>query len=209
MIATGAGLRVQRRLLLVLLVGLALALVGGCSSDPACLAVPLLPQCFEDDDEDEVKNVVATVPADDNTVPAVQDRPFPIANGQVFGGNIGNLPVILTFTTPRAFTMTSAATGLSLSGTVSYGSDASCTLTVTAGGLGALSVSTCHLIVNAHNVVVGTGQVSGTISLVLSNDAGMTITSDVLPATVFINEDGELFVVNPVTGVSVDMGIEP
>ena len=208
MIDTGAGLRVRRRLLLVLLVCLALPLVGGCSSDPECIAVPFLPKCF-DDDEDEVKNVVATVPADDNTVPAVQGRPFTIANGQVFGGNIGNLPVILTFTTPRAFTMTSAATGLSLSGTVSYGSDASCTLTVTAGGLGALSVSTCNLIVNAHNVVVGTGQVSGTISLVLSNDAGITITSDVLPATVFINEDGELFVVNPVTGVSVDMGIEP
>src|SRR4029453_3979930 len=62
---------------------------------------------------------------------------------------------------------------------------------------------------NANNVVVGTGQVSGTIALVLSNDAGMTITSDALPATVFINEEGELFVVNPGTGVAVDMGIEP
>jgi hypothetical protein len=208
MIDTGAGVRVRRRLLLVLLVCLALPLVGGCSSDPECIAVPFLPKCF-DDDEDEVKNVVATVPADDNTVPAVQGRPLTIANGQVFGGNIGNLPVILTFTTPRAFTMTSAATGLSLSGTVSYGSDASCTLIVTEGGLGTLSVSTCNLIVNANNVVVGTGQVSGTISLVLRNDAGMTITSDALSTTVFINEDGELFVVNPVTGVSVDMGIEP
>ena len=208
MIDTGAGVRVRRRLLLVLLVCLALPLVGGCSSDPECIAVPFLPQCF-DDDEDEVKNVVATVPADDNTVPAVQGRPLTIANGQVFGGNIGNLLVILTFTTPRAFTMTSAATGLSLSGTVSYGSDASCTLIVTEGGLGTLSVSTCNLIVNANNVVVGTGQVSGTISLVLRNDAGMTITSDALSTTVFINEDGELFVVNPVTGVSVDMGIEP
>ena len=32
-----------------------------------------------------------------------------IANGGVFGENIGNLPVIVTFTTPRAFTLTSAA----------------------------------------------------------------------------------------------------
>ena len=209
MIDTGAGVRVRPRLLLVLLVCLALPLVGGCSSDPECIAVPFLPQCFDDDDEDEVKNVVATVPADDNTVPAVQGRPLTIANGQVFGGNIGNLPVIVTFTTPRAFTLTSAATGLSVSGTVSYGSEASCTLTVTAGGGGTLSVSTCTLIVNANNVVVGTGQVSGTIALVLRNDAGMTITSDALSTTVFINEDGELFVVNPVTGVAVDMGIEP
>jgi hypothetical protein len=208
MIDTGAGVRVRRQLLLVLLVCLALPLVGGCSADPECIAVPFLPQCF-DDDEDEVKNVVATVPADDNTVPAVQDRPLTIANGQVFGGNIGNLPVIVTFTTPRAFTLTGAATGLSVSGTVSYGSDASCTLIITEGGLGALSVSTCNLIVNAHNVVVGTGQVSGTISLVLRNDAGITITSDALSTTVFLNEDGALFVVNPVTEVAVDMGIEP
>ena len=114
----------------------------------------------------------------------------------------------MTFTTPRAFTLTSAATGLVVECTVSHGSEASCTLTVTAGGEAAPSVSTCNLI-HAHNVVVGTGQVSGTISLVLRNDAGTTITSDALPATVFINGEGALFVVNPVTGVAVDMGIEP
>ena len=79
--------------------------------------------CGGDDDEDEVRNVVATVPVGDDTVAAVQGRTFTIANGQVFGGNVGNHPVILTFTTPRTFTMTRAATGLSLSGTVSYGSE--------------------------------------------------------------------------------------
>jgi Flp pilus assembly protein TadG len=165
--------------------------------------------CGGDDDEVEIINVNATVEADDDTVPAVQGRPFTIANGQVFGGNIGNLPIIFTFTTPREFTATRAATGLSLSGTVSYGSDDSCTFTVTTGGQGALSVSNCNLLVNANNVVVGTGQVSGTIALVLRNNAGITITSDPLPATVFINGDGELFVVNPVTGVSVNMDVEP
>jgi hypothetical protein len=51
MIDTGAGLRVRRRLLLVLLVCIALPLVGGCSFDPECIAVPFLPQCFEDDEE--------------------------------------------------------------------------------------------------------------------------------------------------------------
>ena len=165
--------------------------------------------CGGDDDEVEIKNVAETVEADDDTVPAVQGRPFTIANGQVFGGNIGNLPVIFTFTTLREFTVTRAATGLSLSGTVSYGSDDSCTFTVTTGGQGALPVSNCNLLVNANNVVVGTGQVSGTIALVLRNNAGITITSDPLPATVFINGDGELFVVNPVTGVSVNMDVEP
>ena len=53
MIDTGAGLRVRRRMLLVLLVCLALPLVGGCSSDPECIAVPFLPQCFEDDEEEK------------------------------------------------------------------------------------------------------------------------------------------------------------
>ena len=60
MIDTGAGLRVRRRLLLVLLVCIALPLVGGCSSDPECIAVPFLPQCFEDDDEEEKTDDTAT-----------------------------------------------------------------------------------------------------------------------------------------------------
>jgi hypothetical protein len=60
MIAPGAGLRVRRRMLLVLLVCIALPLVGGCSSDPECIAVPFLPQCFEDDDEEEKTDDTAT-----------------------------------------------------------------------------------------------------------------------------------------------------
>ena len=163
--------------------------------------------CGGDDDEDAVRSFVATVPANNTTVAAVQGRTFTIANGQVFGGPVGSNPVSLTFTTPTSFTLT--RTGLSLSGNISYGSNASCTFVVASGGQGALSVSTCNLIVNANNVIVGTGQVSGTISLVLRNGAGITITSDPLPATVFINGDGELFVVNPVTGVSVNMGVKP
>jgi hypothetical protein len=163
--------------------------------------------CGGDDDEGEVKNVVATVAADQVTVPAVQGRPFTIANGQVFGGPVGSNSITLTFTTPTTFSITRP--GLSLIGNVSYGSNASCTFVITSGGQGALDVDTCNLIVNANNVVVGTGQASGTISLVLNNGSGITITSDALPATVFIDGDGALFVVNPVTGVSVDMGIEP
>jgi len=164
--------------------------------------------CGGDDEEGEVKNVVATVPADEDTIAAVQGRTFTFANGQVFGGSVpGNLPVSLTFTTPTTFTLTRTATNLSLSGRVDYEGEDSCTFIPLSGP--ALEVDTCNLIVNANNVVVGTGQVSGTISLVLNNGSGITITSDALPATVFINSDGELFVVNPVTGVSVDTGIEP
>jgi hypothetical protein len=164
--------------------------------------------CGGDDEEGEVKNVVATVPADEDTIAAVQGRTFTIANGQVFGGPVGSNPISLTFTTPATFTLTQSQPPLSLIGNVDYDDD-SCRFVVTSGGQGALTVETCNLIVNANNVVVGIGQVSGTISLVLNNDAGITITSDALPTTVFIDGDGELFVVNPVTGVSVDMGIEP
>jgi hypothetical protein len=60
MIDTGAGLRVRRRLLLVLLVCIALPLVGGCSSDPECIAAPFLPECFDDDDEEEKTDDTAT-----------------------------------------------------------------------------------------------------------------------------------------------------
>jgi hypothetical protein len=163
--------------------------------------------CGGDDDEGEVRSFVATVPLGNTTVAAVQGRTFTIANGQVFGGPVGSNPVSLTFTTPTTFTLT--RTGLSLIGNVSYGSNASCTFVVTSGGQGVLSISTCNLIVNANNVIVGTGQASGTISLVLNNGSGITITSDALPTTVFLNGDGQLFVVNPVTGASVDMGIQP
>jgi hypothetical protein len=159
------------------------------------------------DDDDDVRTFIATVPASNSTIAAVQGRPITITSGQVFGGNIGSGPITLTFTlVPNAFTVTTAA-GVTTPGTVNYGSGGSCTFLPTTGG--ALAVSTCNLIVNASNVVVGTGQVSGTISLVLNNNAGVTVTSSALPATVFLDSDGNLFVVNPVTGVSVDMGIQP
>ena len=60
MIDTGAGLHVRRRMLLVLLICIALPLVGGCSSDPECFAVPFLPECFDDDDEEEKTDDTAT-----------------------------------------------------------------------------------------------------------------------------------------------------
>ena len=55
-----AGLRVRRRVLLVLLVCITLPLVGSCSSDPECIAVFFLPQCFDDDDEEEKTDDTAT-----------------------------------------------------------------------------------------------------------------------------------------------------
>ena len=92
---------------------------------------------------------------------------------------------------------------------MNYSSGGSCTFVITAGGGGTLSVATCNLLVNASNAVVGTGQVIGTITLVLNNGAGVSLNSSDLTATVFLDRDGELFVFNPVIGASVDMGVEP
>ena len=50
---TEAGFDVLHRVLLVLLVCLALLLLVGCSGDPECFAVPFLPKCFDDDDDEE------------------------------------------------------------------------------------------------------------------------------------------------------------
>ena len=72
MLDTGARLHARHRLLLVLLVCLALPLVGGCSGDPECFAVPFLPKCFDDDDDDEEKpNDTATQAS------AIGSRPSP------------------------------------------------------------------------------------------------------------------------------------
>jgi hypothetical protein len=63
MIDAVAGLRVRRRVLLVLLVCLALPLVGGCASEPECIVVFFLPQCFDDDDDDDEEEKTADTAA--------------------------------------------------------------------------------------------------------------------------------------------------
>ena len=56
MLDPGAGFCMRGLVLLVLLVCLALPLVGGCSSDPECIAAPYLPQCFDDDDDEHTED---------------------------------------------------------------------------------------------------------------------------------------------------------
>jgi hypothetical protein len=68
MIDPGAGLGIRGWVLLVLLVCITLPLGGGCSSDPECIAVPFLPQCFEDDDEEKTEDTAT------QTSVRVQDR---------------------------------------------------------------------------------------------------------------------------------------
>jgi len=156
-------------------------------------------------DEGDTKNVIATVPIDGNTVLAVQNQPLTFSNGQGFGVNIGTGPFTLTFNSPNTFIVNPTGNPV-FTGTVTYGSGGSCTFL--AGGT-TLSISTCNLVVNAQNVVVGGSQVGGTITFVLNNGSGATASSNSLNTTVFINDDGELFVINSTTGALVDTGIKP
>src|SRR4051794_30716044 len=82
---TEAGLHVLHRVLLVLLVCLALFLVG-CSGDPECFAVPFLPKCFDDDDDEKKPNDTATQAS------AIGSR----VQTQIVANEIMNTPAILT-----------------------------------------------------------------------------------------------------------------
>src|SRR5215467_4636623 len=70
------------------------------------------------------------VPVNATTVQALLGQQFTIPNGAIFSAGIsGNTPVVLTFTSPTTFSLTSG--GSTPSGTVAFGS---CTLTVTLSG---------------------------------------------------------------------------
>ena len=159
------------------------------------------------DNTGTVKNVNATVAVTNSTVAAVQGRAITIQNGQVISNISGT--VTLTFSTvPNRFMLVTNATNAVTVGSVQYNSG-SCNFAADGGAF--VSVATCNLIVFANNVTVGTGQVQGTVTLVLNgpvNNVNVTVNSGALTATVFLNSNDELFVVNPATGASVDMGIQ-
>jgi len=161
-----------------------------------------------DDNTGTVKSFNSTVAVTNSTVAAVQGRAITIQNGQVISNISGT--VTLTFSiVPNRFTLVNNTTGATTAGSVQYNSG---TCNFAADGGAFVSIPTCNLIVNANNAVVGTGQVQGTITLVFNgpvNGVNVTVNSGTLPATVFLDSNDELFVVNPATGASVDMGIQP
>jgi len=153
--------------------------------------------------------VSVAVPLNDSTVAAVQAVPLTFSNGPVFSPAITGA-VTLTFNSTNTFTLVGSA-GNTATGVVTYGSP-SCTFDVQVpGGLipaaALLTISTCNLLVNANNVEVGGDPVIGTASLLLSGAAG-TVNSTAVTAQVSLNGNSELFVENPATGVSVDMGVQ-
>jgi hypothetical protein len=154
---------------------------------------------------DDEKDVDVSIPLNNGTVVAVQNQPFNIPS-QVFNTS-GT--VTLTFTNVNTFTLIGSGGGAA-TGVVTY---SSCTFDVRVpGGLiptaVVITIPTCNLLVDATGVEEGGDEVGGTVALEFSGAFG-TVTSNTVAARVFLNDDGELFVVNPVTGAEVNMGIEP
>jgi len=157
----------------------------------------------------DTQAVSIAVPLTDSTVAAVQAVPLTFSNGPVFSPAITGT-VTLTFNSPNTFTL-AGSTGTAATGVVTYGSP-SCTFDVQVPGdlipaAALLTIPTCNLLVNANNVGVGGTPVLGTVSLLLSGAAG-TVNSTAVTAQVSLNGNSELFVENPATGVSVDMGVQ-
>jgi len=157
----------------------------------------------------DTQAVSVAVSLTDATVAAVQAVPLTFSNGPVFSPAITGT-VTLTFNSPNTFTL-AGSTGTAATGVVTYGSP-SCTFDVQVPGdlipaAALLTIPTCNLLVNANNVGVGGTPVIGTVSLLFSGAAG-TVNSTAVTAQVSLNGNSELFVENPATGVSVDMGVQ-
>jgi hypothetical protein len=121
--------------------------------------------------------------------------------------------LVFSIANVNAFTLTGPG-GLTSIGLVAFDSG-SCTFSVTGPVGGLLQVattipfSTCALAIQANDVPEDGSLVDGTLNLKLTTPGGANANSDTLTENVFIGNDGQLFVVNPVTGVQVGMGVEP
>ena len=162
---------------------------------------------------DDTKNVAVTVTLTSSTVVAVQGVAIAIPNGQILGGP-ANSSATLTFVNQNSFNLLGpqgiTATGLVTFGTVSTGS---CTFVVplTPGFIQAATTFTatvCNLNITANDVEKGGNQVLGTLNLVFSGLPG-TVTTNNVNANVFLDDNDFLFVVNPVSGLSVATGVQP
>jgi len=151
-----------------------------------------------------VSNV--SVPVNATTVQAVLGQPFTIPNGAVFDPGIGNNnPVTFTFDRSTTFSLEGSSTA---SGDVTFGS---CTLTVTLSGFPAgqgpqvgkvINFTTCGIQITASNVTVGSGAVSGTLTLTLGGPNGSS-TSIAITVQVSIRSDGTLVINGVATGITI------
>jgi len=162
-------------------------------------------------DEEEFRNVDATIPVNSTGAGATQATPFTFANGSAFGAAVGANPATLTFNTASTFTLTRTG-GATATGTVAF---ASCTLTVTGGTLlpvspaagSTLIFPTCNFRVLATGVEVdGAAVATGTITLVvISTGLVRSESAAIINVQVAILADGTLVINNVNTGVDTDV----
>ena len=145
------------------------------------------------------------VPVNATTVQAILGQPFTIPNGAIFDPGIGNNPVTFTFTSPTTFSLGGSSTA---TGNVAFGS---CTLTVKLSGFPAsqgpqggnvITFTTCSIQITASNVTVGSGAVSGTLTLTLSGPNGSS-TSIAITVQVSILSNGTLVINGVATGITI------
>jgi hypothetical protein len=166
--------------------------------------------------DDDTQNVAVTNPGvtlTSATVVAVTGVALAIPNGQILG-TAPNSAATLTFVNQNSFTLLDSQ-GRTSQGTVTYGtiSTGSCTFNVpqTPGFIALATTVTftvCNLNITAIDVEQGGDQVLGTLNIVFSGLPGTIITNN-FNANVFLDDDGNLFVVNPVSGLSVPMNVQP
>ena len=147
-----------------------------------------------------VDNVPDTaVPANATTVQAVLGDQFAFQPGSIFDPSLGNNQATLTFTTPTTSSVTSG--GTTSSGNTTFGS---CTFSFTQGPLSGKTITftTCSFHIHANNVPVGSGAVSGTLTLVLTGPNGSG-TSIAITVQVSILSNGTLVI----NGVATDINI--
>jgi len=162
---------------------------------------------------DNGTNVNATVGLTSSTVVGVQGVPFVVPQGQLFNSGISGA-VTATFNSANTFSLVGTG-GATASGLVSFSSSSggtvgSCTFVFQTNGglftgLGSVTIPSCSLLITANDVNPGGGQVSGSVTLSLSGGAG-TVNSNALTIPVLLNNNNELFLVNP-AGQTIDMGI--
>jgi len=167
-------------------------------------------------------SLAATVGVTTATVVAVQTAALTFPTGRMFDPSLAG-PVTLTLNTtpPQTFTLVGTG-GATATGAVSYGSTSGaslgpCTFTfVTTGGLinqvGSVTIPTCRFLVSALTVEPGGSPENGAVVLSFSdtgtptsNSVG-TVNSNAVGLPVLLNDQSELFVVNP-AGQQVDMGV--
>jgi len=165
----------------------------------------------DDDDDEEFRNVAATVPVNADTVEIVQGQDIIFANGAPFNlTGAQQLTVRFNDGTPQTATIFRGAT--SSDANVFF---ASCNFVVTGpvGGLLPLgqlfppppSFPTCTFLITATGVEVGGDEVVGQLILVLINAAGTRFESLPFPVELRIEDDGNLVVNDVDTGIDTDV----